>query len=66
MSERPNIVQLKESLTAILKEEEARCEPPRDIGLECYRVLEQQRGHNRAAGERGGSVIRSKGALEAE
>lgn len=66
MTERPTMSQLVQSLSTMLTEENPRCEPARDIGLECYRALEANRGRSKAHGERGGSVIRSRGVAEAE
>ena len=65
MHERPSIGSLVETLNKMLQDETATSPPSRDVGLECYLGLENQRAANKA-GARGGSVIRSKGLAEAE
>jgi hypothetical protein len=60
LATRPSIVECKNHLQELLDAENAVSPPMRDVGLTCYRALEAQRGRSKA-GERGGSVIRTKG-----
>ena len=55
---RPSITQLLAGLQALQSRASAALPAMRDIGAECYRVLEENKSPRRP-GQRGGSIIRS-------
>ncbi len=63
LTDRPNIGKCRDELQALLDEENETSIPIRDVGLECFKALEAQKGRGKAA-ERGGSVIRPKALAE--
>jgi hypothetical protein len=58
MALRPTMADLNRTLADMFAAEMERIPEVRDIGLVCFRKLEQRRNSKRPVGQRGGSVIR--------